>query len=105
MRMRSLWLVSCGVALSLACAGRDGVDPVARDADFLARAQQQIAAREYRASENGEGLQAPNRAHNLRTYFERSGIRVHDRTAEDGAVLLRLSLAGIGREALAEPAS
>jgi hypothetical protein len=43
-----------------------GHDPIAR-ADWLAQAHQQVAAREYRASENGQGLQAPNRAHNLRT--------------------------------------
>jgi hypothetical protein len=35
----------------------------------LAAMQRHIAQREYRASENGEGLQAPNRVHNLRTYF------------------------------------
>ncbi len=36
----------------------------------LAAMQRHIAQREYWASENGEGLQAPNRVHNLRTYFE-----------------------------------
>src|SRR4029453_12077712 len=67
------------------------------EASWLAQAQGQLAAREYRASENGEGLQAPNRAHNLRTYFEKTGIRVHDRTAGGSPELLRLSLAGVGR--------
>lgn len=43
--------------------------------------QRYIAEREYRASRNERGLQAPNRAHNLRTWFEPDGIRVHDRTA------------------------
>src|SRR5262249_48790319 len=70
---------------------------------WLARAQREIAEREYRASENGSGLQAPNRAHDLRTYFERTGIRVHDRTAAGSPELLALSLAGIGRGAELAP--
>jgi len=56
-----------------------------------------IADREYQASQNGEGLQAPNRRHNLRTYFEASGIRVRDRTAPGSSLLLGLSLIGVGR--------
>jgi len=50
------------------------------DRDWMARLQRNIAAYEYRASPNSHGLQAPNRAHNLRTYFEPTGIRLHDRT-------------------------
>ena len=69
------------------------------DSDWLAKAQQHVAQREYRASENGAGLQAPNRAHNLRTYFDVQGIRVHDRTADTGPELVRLSLSGVGRGA------
>ena len=57
-----------------------------------------LAAREYEATENGAGLQAPNRAHNLRTYFEPTGIRVHDRRAAGSPELLGLSLSGLGRE-------
>ena len=63
----------------------------------LAAAQRHIAQREYRASENGEGLQAPNRVHNLRTYFEPAGIRVHDRTRTGSPELLSLNLVGVGR--------
>ena len=71
----------------------------------LAAAQRHIAEREYRASANSQGLQAPNRVHNLRTYFEPSGIRVFDRTAGDSSELLALRLAGIGRgDALASVA-
>jgi hypothetical protein len=40
------------------------------DQGFLAAAARHIAEREHRASENGSGLQAPNRRHNLRTHFE-----------------------------------
>ena len=65
--------------------------------------QRHIAQREYWASENGEGLQAPNRVHNLRIYFAPAGIRVHDRTRAGSPELLSLNLVGVGRgEALAE---
>src|SRR5262245_54175477 len=71
------------------------VQPVpARD---LSQIEETIAAKEYEASPNGAGLQAPNRAHNLRTWFDASGIRVHDRTAEGSPELLGLSLSGVGR--------
>ena len=39
--------------------------------DWWNRVQRGLTECEYHASENGEGLQAPNRAHNLRTYFEK----------------------------------
>ncbi|HVN40165.1 MAG TPA: integrin alpha [Myxococcota bacterium] len=64
---------------------------------WLADAQRQIEAREYHASETPHGLQAPNRAHDLRTFFDASGIRVQDRTAPGDVRLLSLSLAGFGR--------
>lgn len=69
---------------------------------WLGKIQKGIAEREYHVSRNSRGLQAPNRAHNLRTYFDRSGIGVVDRTATDGPELLRLSLADIGRNQEAE---
>ena len=79
--MRQLTVLLLTGLLSLqaltGCARSDRAD----QASFLAAAQASIAAREYRASQNGEGLQAPNRAHNLRTYFDSHGIRVVDRTA------------------------
>ncbi|MBK7949138.1 MAG: FG-GAP repeat protein [Deltaproteobacteria bacterium] len=56
-----------------------------------------MAERGYEASQNALGLQAPNRRHNLRTYFEPTGIRVHDRTAEGNSQLLNLSLVAAGR--------
>jgi hypothetical protein len=59
--------------------------------------QHAIAAKEYEASHNGKGLQAPNRAHNLRTYFEPTGIRVVDRTATGSPELLALRFLAIGR--------
>jgi len=117
--------LTLGVALALACAGgpspgaapgppdpgeRPAPSPAAKPAPaaseaWLARARRGLAAREYRASRNRRGLQAPNRAHDLRTYFEPTGIRVHDRTAAGSPALLGLALAGMGRgERLAEPA-
>src|SRR5690606_38239229 len=69
----------------------------AASADWLARAQASIAEREYRASENGAGLQAPNRRHGLRTYVAPDGIRVVDRTAAGSPRLLALSLERVGR--------
>ena len=65
--------------------------------NWLGRAQQGIAQREYHISRNNQGLQAPNRAHNLRTYFDKSGIGVVDRTATDGSELLRLTLSDMDR--------
>jgi FG-GAP repeat len=65
---------------------------------WLAAVERDLAAREYRASVNHRGLQAPNRAQNLRTYFEPGGIRVMDRTAPGEPELVSLRLAAIGRE-------
>ncbi len=61
------------------------------------RLQRGLTESEYHASNNGRGLQAPNRAHNLRTYFSPTGVRLHDRTAAGSPVLTGLTLAGIGR--------
>ena len=69
----------------------------AADDDWQARVQKELAEREYQASENGAGLQAPNRAQDLRTYFDARGIRVHDRTAAGSPELLALTLSRVGR--------
>ena len=73
------------------------IPPAASEASWLSRVQDAIVAKEYEAGHNGEGLQAPNRAHNLRIYFEPTGIRVLDRTAAGSPALLALRLAGVGR--------
>jgi hypothetical protein len=70
--------------------------PAAED-DPLAGAQRHLALREYWASESDGALQAPNRRHNLRSYFEPTGVRVHDRTAGGSPQLLELRLASVGR--------
>jgi hypothetical protein len=105
---RSGWTVSSlvgGLMLSLLAIapGPDRADQTPDVAPFLARARSHLAEREYRASENAEGLQAPNRAHDLRTNFDATGIRVHDRTAADHGELLRLALPGMGRGASLAP--
>jgi len=64
---------------------------------WLARARRHITEREYRASENAAGLQAPNRRHALRTYFEPTGIRVVDRVAAGSPELFALRAARMGR--------
>jgi hypothetical protein len=69
-----------------------GIDP-----DGLARIQRNLTAREYEASRSGADLQAPNRAHGLRSYFEPDGLRVHDRTDPGSTALLGLRLTGLGR--------
>ena len=49
--------------------------------DWWSSVQRGLAEYEYHPRKNDKGLQVPNRAHNLRTYFEATGIRVQDRTA------------------------
>ncbi len=106
--VRLTLLVALTLLVDLGCAGelRSAEAPTAPEAalpsasplgDGLAAMQRHIAEREYQASANGQGLQAPNRRHNLRTYFGPSGIRVHDRTAAGSPELLGLSLVGLGR--------
>src|SRR5262245_18504949 len=69
------------------------------DPAWLARVHSYIADREYQAHDDGSGLQAPNRRHDLRTFFMPSGIRVHDRTDAGSPQLLALRLERIGRGA------
>jgi len=66
-------------------------------ANWWRSVQRGLAEAEYHPSKSAKGLQAPNRAHNLRTYFGPTGIRLHDRTAVGGTRLVGLSLAGLGR--------
>ncbi|MFO0690052.1 MAG: integrin alpha [Myxococcota bacterium] len=56
-----------------------------------------LALREYWATDGGEGLQAPNRAQDLRSYFEATGVRIHARTATESPRLVELRMAGLGR--------
>ena len=64
---------------------------------WLAQAQRELAQREYRASSNETGLQAPNRAQGFRTYFDGQGIQLVARSASSEP-LAAVALAGVGRE-------
>jgi FG-GAP repeat len=64
---------------------------------FHATARRHIEEREYWASPSEDGLQAPNRRHDLRTWFEPTGVRVHERAALDSPQLVDLRLVGLGR--------
>jgi hypothetical protein len=84
----------CTAALvALACA-RGG--QLAISGDPSPSFAERIAASEYRASEEGAGWQAPNRAHSLRCYFDATGVRIHDRTG-NASPLVQLSLIRLGR--------
>ena len=66
---------------------------------WLGKVMTHIERQEYRASASERGLQAPNRAHNLRTYFLDGGIEVVPRTGEAGdGWSLRWRTIGWGRE-------
>ncbi len=74
------------------------IRPIIRvNTDWWSGVQRGLAANEYHPRANHAGLQAANRAHNLRTYFDGSGIRVHDRIAAVSTELVGLSLVGMGR--------
>jgi hypothetical protein len=95
--------LSLGLLFGPAPALAVGDPPPPAASDWLPHIQRTIAAQEYQASRNERGLQAPNRRHGLRTYFEPGGIRVHDRTAPGSPALLSLRLAGLGRGAALAP--
>ena len=110
--MRRLFVAVLTALLAMPWAGSSRRDPAALEAlsaasrpqpaavttgTGLARMQREIAAREYQASPRGGAIQAPNRAQALRTWFEPTGVRVHDRTASGNAPLAELRLVGVGR--------
>ncbi|MBK7952410.1 MAG: FG-GAP repeat protein [Deltaproteobacteria bacterium] len=97
--------VAMAVTVALAPATPDSKSTGKPSSDWVTRVQNEIAEREYRASKSEEGLQAPNRAHGLRTYFEPTGIRVHDRTTPGASEMAALRLSGIGRGLRLEPVS
>ncbi|HEV8481073.1 MAG TPA: hypothetical protein VGR66_09795, partial [Candidatus Eisenbacteria bacterium] len=68
----------------------------APSAQWLATVEARIARAEYAIS--GTEPQAPNRAHDLRIYFEANGVRVVPRVATSQSWSWQLSLAGYGRE-------
>ena len=91
--------------LLLALAARAGPEAApAPDPAWQALLGREISAREYEARPADGGLQAPNRAHDLRVWFEPTGVRVHGRTAPARPRLVDLRLARLGREPGLEPA-
>ena len=103
LRSRSLALP---LVLLLAGAGDAASEPVPDQQPgdgWLQQAKRHIEAREYWASANQAGLQAPNRRHGLRTYFEPSGIRVVDRKAPGSPGLLQIELAALARDGKRTP--
>lgn len=91
------FLLGSGVTGTAAKAASGGEIRRTEASSWRAEAKRTIEEREYQASRNASGLQAPNRAHHLRTYFEAAGIAVQDRTNQDQPKLLALSLARLGR--------
>src|SRR5215470_17504962 len=85
--------------LAVASRAPDPGRDVTSSPEWLARVHSYIADREYEAHDDGSGLQAPNRRHDLRTFFTPSGIRVHDRTAAGSPRLFDLRLERLGRGA------
>jgi len=101
---------SCGwLALILPCLLLPGAPQLARpsppgqtahghaDPGLVERAREAIARSEYEARPNPRGLQAPNRANGIRTYFQPDGVSVRVRGGLDAPQLLDLSLDGVGR--------
>jgi len=67
------------------------------DESLVERAREAIARSEYEARPNARGLQAPNRANGLRTYFAPDGVSIRTRGGLDAPALLDLSLSRVGR--------
>jgi hypothetical protein len=61
------------------------------EAEWTADVASRIEHEEYRVSRTADGLQAPNRAQNLRTHFREGGIDVVPRQSDDEAATWRLS--------------
>jgi len=88
-----LLMLLCGSAAQAAQAAADGTP----DSSWLADAQRELALREYRASTNEAGLQAPNRAQGFRTYFNGHGVQLVARSAGSEPIAA-ITVAGVGRE-------
>ncbi|MFO0690049.1 MAG: FG-GAP-like repeat-containing protein [Myxococcota bacterium] len=93
-------IVAIGLVLSLSTVLGSGVHSratEAADARSFEPVQAPPDAREYWASATKQGLQAPNRAHDFRAYFDVQGVRVEDPHASRQAPLVGLTLARLGR--------
>jgi hypothetical protein len=105
-----LVIASSTAAIAVAAAGVTGGPPVASPVrervpgDWLEAVRESIALAEYQVSwqedtalpGRGGALQAPNRAHGLRTYFTPSGVRMAPRTERVPSWTWGLHLTGYG---------
>src|ERR1051325_5132460 len=66
-------------------------------ADWWTQVRGAIEREEYNASASAEGLQAPNRAQNLRSWFRSEGVELVPRTAESGEWCVRWQTEAWGR--------
>lgn len=71
--------------------------PAGLSSQWLQQAGEHLSQLEYQVRTDAVGIQAPNRAQNLRTYFDRDGIRVFDRLAEEKGALLSLRFVSMAR--------
>jgi hypothetical protein len=98
-------------ALSLSDKKDTAVSTGETSTDWLAAAQENVRKSEYSVTWKEQtylpdikaAYQAPNRAHNMRTYFTQEGIRIIPRTQTNPDWTLGLSLKGFGYEGDIQP--
>ena len=97
-----IWLAAL-VTMLLIVAGSDGTQAEPESALDLAALGHSLTGREYRVSRTEKGLQAPNRRHNMRFYFEPDGVRIVRRVDPAELDLVTFSVTGFGRGGTVEP--
>ncbi|HFE38722.1 MAG TPA: hypothetical protein ENK06_09965, partial [Gammaproteobacteria bacterium] len=90
-------LTSMTAAMAAPSAKLETIDPSITDSDWTMAIQKNIQQAEYRARPSNKGLQAPNRAHNIRSYFRENGLHIVDRTAKTETTLLNMQYKGLSR--------
>jgi hypothetical protein len=89
---------------ALAVSAPEAADlPVGVGADWWSEVSTRLAASEYKISESALGLQAPNRAENLRSIFRDTGIEIRPRDTRLADWHWSWSLEGWGREGGLQP--
>ncbi|MCV6638502.1 FG-GAP-like repeat-containing protein [Candidatus Albibeggiatoa sp. nov. NOAA] len=72
---------------------------------WLTNTQTELAKQEYQPQYHADGLQAPNRTHQLRIYFTNQGVKVHERGQSTLLMGMRLTAYGRGKQQYFIPAS
>jgi FG-GAP repeat protein len=85
--------------------GTPGLEECRHGGDWLSVVQSAIEREEYHTSVSAAGLQAPNRAQNIRTYFKDSGIEVVPRIDEKPSWSWQWRTVAWGREGHIRPTS